>query len=71
MPSPKVHKLTDDQWREVFRIRCRCRRGDVTTVRELDLVGRAYKENHKRYSAMNEDVFDATVPFGSTVRARR
>jgi len=31
----------------------------------------AWKSDRKRYSAMESDVFNATVPFGSMVRWRK
>jgi hypothetical protein len=64
-------KLTDEQWREVFRLRCESKRGGRLNVSEQELVERAFKEDRGRYAAMEPDVFDATVPFGSTARARR
>ena len=64
-------ELTDDQWREVFGIRCRSKRGEPITQTELRLCERAMWSDEARYSAEEADVFDATVPFGSNVKARR
>lgn len=64
-------KLTEAEWRLVFTYRCKSKRGETITKDERALVGRAYREDEKRYAAMDPDVFDATVPFGSTARWRR
>jgi hypothetical protein len=64
-------KLTEEQWREVFRLRCKGKRGDRLDKLEQRLVEKAFKENSDRYGRMEADVFDATVPFGSVARYRR
>jgi hypothetical protein len=64
-------KLTETEWAKVFEARCRSKRGERLTDEERALVDRAFDTDQKRYGAMEPDVFDATVPFGSTVRARR
>jgi hypothetical protein len=64
-------EMTDSEWSEVFKTRCRSKRGEHLTKEELLLIDRAYASDPKRYASMEADVFDATVPFGSTVRARR
>lgn len=60
-------KLTEQEWQEVFRARCRSKEGRSSQA-DHDLCTRAYEEDEERYGAMNGDVFDATVPFGSNVR---
>lgn len=64
-------RLTEDDWRKVFEYRCRSKRGQLLSDEERALVDAAYTQNRKRYAAMEPDVFDATVPFGSRARARR
>jgi hypothetical protein len=64
-------KLTEDQWREVFRLRCKSKRGDRLDKLEQRLVEKSFKEDFDRYGRMEADVFDATVPFGSSARYRR
>lgn len=64
-------KLTDEIWRKVFSIRCRSKQGQTITPAELDLCKQAMREDRTRYDTMGTDVFDATVPFGSTTKARR
>jgi hypothetical protein len=71
MPRTTTVKLSEEQWREVFRLRCRCKRGEALAVGESELVERARREDRDRYVAMDADVFDATVPFGSCRRAGR
>lgn len=63
--------LTEDSWRKVFALRCRSKQGQTISPSELGLCARALREDPARYKAMNEDVFDATVPFGSDVKAKR
>ena len=59
---------TEAEWREVFRLRCASKRGDVLSPDQRALCEHAYRVDPTRYSAMNNDVFNATVPFGSTAR---
>ena len=67
----RVVELTEAQWGEVFRLRCQAKRGGSLSVLERRLVERAYREDPDRYARLTPDVFDATVPFGSTARWRR
>lgn len=64
-------KLTEAEWSVVFKLRCRSKRGEPITVEERRLVDAAYVDDRARYSTMDADVFDATVPFGSKVRYPR
>jgi hypothetical protein len=66
MARPK--KLTEEQWRRVFQLRCRSKQGQDVSQEDLALVYAAFHEDLERYSAMEVDVFNATVPFGSSVR---
>jgi|EndMetStandDraft_4_1072995.scaffolds.fasta_scaffold00912_3 hypothetical protein len=61
-------KLTDADWRQVFQLRCKSKRGEALTSQESALVERAYEEDEARYGSMEPDVFNATVPFGSGAR---
>jgi len=61
----KRQPLTEAEWREVFRIRCRSKSGSGITPEELKLCKRALACDGKRYAAMDKDVFEATRPFGS------
>ena len=65
--KPKL-PLTEAEWRKVFVARCKSKEGRERTEEERKLLNRAYKEDPKRYGAMEADVFNATVPFGSNVR---
>ncbi len=62
---------TEESWCKVFKIRCRSRQGLEVTPAELGLCMRANRENPTRYEAMDADVFDTTVPFGSQAKAKR
>lgn len=66
----KPKKLTKDEWSKVFTARCKSKQGQSLTKEERELVDRAWNTDKKRYSAMEADVFNATVPFGSNVRWR-
>lgn len=59
--------LTEDEWARVFEARCRSKRG-MATDEDRELCDRAYRANLERYSAMEPDVFNATVPAGSQAR---
>jgi hypothetical protein len=60
--------LTEGEWRKVFAARCKSKQGQELSKEERNLVDAAYKADGQRYGAMDIDVFNATVPFGSTVR---
>ena len=64
-------KLTEEEWHKIFELRCRSKRGQRLFPEEQALVDAAYRQDLKRYAAMEPDVFDATVPFGSQARFRR
>ena len=64
-------KLTEEEWRRVFQLRCRTKQGQEISKEELALTATAFREDPKRYSALEVDVFNATVPFGSTARRKR
>lgn len=61
-------RLTEAEWREVFVLRCRSKRGERVLPEDHRLCERAFRENLERYKTMDADVFDATVPFGSAAR---
>lgn len=63
--------LTDERWRLVFRLRCKSKSGDALGPKEMSLIRRAAESDPDRYHAMEADVFDATVPFGSNAKAKR
>ena len=67
----KKRTLTEWEWTKVFKLRCRTKRGESITDEERALIEAAFASDRKRYAAMDPDVFDATVPAGSTARARR
>jgi hypothetical protein len=67
----KPRKLTDAEWCKVFQLRCKSKSGGELSRTERALVEVAYKEDEVRYADMEIDVFNATVPFGSSARRRR
>ena len=60
--------LTEAQWAEVFELCCASKSGKKLTRAEQRLVERAFKEDRERYASLEPEVFNATVPFGSTRR---
>lgn len=64
-------KLTEAEWSDVFQICCRAKQGLPLSKADRVLIDAAFNEDPDRYAKMELDVFDATVPFGSNVRARR
>lgn len=68
--KPKLPPLTEQEWRQVFEIRCRSKRGERLWDEEEKLFLRALKEDPKRYSAMDDAIFAVTAPFGSAARRR-
>lgn len=71
MRAAKKSTLSESEWRDVFRARCRSKRGERLTDEERAIVEAAFASDEKRYAEMELDVFDATVPFGSGARAKR
>lgn len=71
MTSRSRANLTEYDWHKVFALRCRSKLGKQLSDEEQALVDAAYRQDRKRYGAMDPDVFDATVPFGSAARYRR
>ena len=64
--AKKKKKLSDDAWRDVFRLRCRSKQGITLEPHERRLIIAAYREDAKRYADMNDAIFIATKPFGAT-----
>ena len=64
-------KLTESEWTHVFRARCKSKQGQALSDDEKKLVDFAFESDEKRYTAMEPDVFDATVPFGSAAKWKR
>jgi hypothetical protein len=61
----KKKTLTEMDWEKVFRLRCRSKKGEELSREDYDFCVMAYKEDPKRYSAMDKEVFNATKPFGA------
>ncbi len=66
----KRKALTDEEWAQVFAARCQSKQGRPLSEKERALCDAAFESDKKRYAAMERDVFNATVPFGSTVKAK-
>lgn len=58
-------KLTEADWHKVFRLRCESKRGTRLDAPDMQLIKRAFREDHDRYTAMGDAVFEETRPFGS------
>jgi hypothetical protein len=68
--SPKK-ALDAAQWERVFFLRCKSKRGESVTDEDQRLLVAAYRSDPGRYGDLNADVFNATVPIGSSVRYRK
>ena len=64
----KRRAITEMEWVTVFSLRCKSKRGQRLSPEEQSLVDAAWETDQPRYAAMEPDVFNATVPFGSTAR---
>lgn len=58
-------KLTEAQWRTVFDLRCRAKRGEYIRPEDQKLLEMAYHDDADRYRGLDGEVFDATKPFGA------
>jgi hypothetical protein len=67
---PKRRQLSDDDWARVFSARCQSKQGRPISDEDRRLCDAAYKSDGKRYAALDRDVFNATVPFGSSARMK-
>lgn len=65
-PMARRRKLSDAEWRTVFQLRCKSKSGGKLSEAEQALMDTAYQEDEVRYGDMEIDVFNATVPFGSS-----
>lgn len=63
--------LTEADWRRLFEARCRAKRGQHVSDEDRALFDAAFKSDPKRYGAMDEDVFNATVPAGSGAKWKK
>lgn len=64
----KRRQLSEADWAKVFEARCLSKRGLPLSEDQQTRIDAAYKSDPKRYAAMERDVFNATVPFGSTAK---
>jgi hypothetical protein len=60
----------DVDWVAVFEARCASKEGRTLSDEERVLCDAAFEADRARYAAMERDVFNATVPFGSCERWR-
>lgn len=57
--------LTEDDWKRVFDLRCRSKKGETLNRKDHAFCLRAMKSDPGRYSALDVVVFEATKPFGA------
>lgn len=57
--------MTEEERNKVFELRCKSKSGEKITKKELGYLMEMYKKSPLEYSAMNDQVFQATKPFGS------
>lgn len=67
---PKRKPLTESEWRKVFNARCQSKQGRTVSEDDQQLIKDAFAEDPERYAAMGKEVFNATVPFGSTTKIK-
>ncbi len=67
----RPRRLTESDWRTVFQLKCKSKRGETLSKQELALCMAALREDEDRYSDLEVDVFNATVPFESNVRIKQ
>ena len=70
MTRVRKARLTEEAWRRVFQLRCKSKQGQQLDTDDRVLIDAAFAEDPRRYGAMDADVFNATVPFGSGARWR-
>lgn len=64
-------KLTEEEWRLVFSLRCRSKMGLGLSEEGLSLCQRARESDRDRYVSMDREIFEETAPAGSCVRGRQ
>ena len=68
--SKTKQQLTEQEWLRVFEVRCRAKQGQTLSEADMQLLNVALNDNRERYIKMDPEVFNATVPFGSTARMK-
>lgn len=63
--------LTEMDWEKVFRAKCKSKQGQTLTDEERTLVEAAFQADANRFRDLEGEVFNATVPFGSSARWKR
>ena len=66
MPDFKTPNPVDA--RRCFRVRCRSKRGERLSSEDIEFVARMFDTYPDWYTALEVNVFNATVPYGSNVR---
>jgi hypothetical protein len=64
----KRKTLTEADWAAVFAARCQDKQGRPLSKEERALCAATFESDRDRYAALDGDVFNATVPFGSNAR---
>jgi hypothetical protein len=62
--------LTEQEWAEVFRVRCRSKQGHRLNDEEFSILTAAWKSDPNRYKGLDKEVFEATLPAGSSAKWR-
>lgn len=60
--------LNESDWAKVFKAKCKSKQGQSVTPEERLLLDAAFKSDPERYGALEAEVFNATVPFGSSAK---
>lgn len=59
---------TPEDARRCFRIRCRSKRGETMSREDSKFCTQMYKKFTEWYGAIEANIFNATVPFGSQAK---
>ena len=55
----------DDVADRIFDLRCKCKRGEKITGKELNYCAKILEQYPEWYGSLDEAVFEATKPFGA------
>lgn len=65
-----MNVLTESDWARVLRIRIKSKRGESLSDEDRTLITAAHKSDPNRYKAFDREIFEATLPAGSSVKWR-
>lgn len=57
--------MTELEREKLYEIRCRAKQGATLTEDEFQFCSNMFYHHPREYAAMNDEIFQATKPFGS------